>query len=93
MKKCLTGVLGMLTLVLGADEVADTNWGTRAGSSADLYGTPSTRTRETVNYKKYKTTKTQTYQESDAGDLYYTKPQSRSTMYKEYRGAGSASAT
>lgn len=93
MKKCLTGVLGILTLVLGADAVADTNWGTRAGSSADLYGAPSTRTRETVNYKKYKTTKTQTYQESDAGDLYYTKPQSRSTMYKEYRGAGSASAT
>ena len=33
--------------------VADTNWGTRAGSSADLSSAPATRTRERVNYEKY----------------------------------------
>lgn len=73
--------------------VADTNWGTRAGSSADLSSAPATRTRERVNYEKYQTRSlTKTYESKDAGDLYYTKPQNRSALYKQYEGANSSSA-
>ena len=64
---------------------AATNIGTRAASSADLSGAPAVRARENVNYEKYQTrSTTTTYQSRDAGDLYYTQPQSRSAMYKQY---------
>lgn len=93
MKKSLSVILGLMVALgaVGAD--AATNWGTRAGSSADLSGAPATRTREKVNYEKYQTrTLTKTYESKDAGDLYYTKPQNRSVLYKQYEGANSSSA-
>jgi hypothetical protein len=93
MKKSLSVIVGLLVTLgaVGAD--AATNWGTRAGSSADLSGAPATRTREKVNYEKYQTrTLTKTYESKDAGDLYYTKPQNRSALYKQYEGANSSSA-
>lgn len=93
MKKSLSVIFGMLVALgaVGAD--AATNWGMRAGSSADLSSAPATRTREKVNYEKYQTrTLTKTYESKDAGDLYYTKPQNRSALYKQYEGANSSSA-
>lgn len=80
------------TLGVGAANAA-TNWGTRAGSSADLTGAPATRTRENVNYQKYQTrTTTRTYKQSDGGDLYYATPTKRSDLYKQYDAATSSSA-
>ena len=93
MRKSLFAVVGVLVAMgtIGAD--AATNWGTRAGSSADLSSAPATRTREKVNYEKYQTrTLTKTYESKDAGDLYYAKPQNRSALYKQYEGANSSSA-
>lgn len=84
-------IIGALAMLTTANTYAETNWGARAGSSANLSSAPATRTRENVNYKKYKTTK-RTYSTKDAGDLYYTKPADRNTLYKEYTGAGSSSA-
>ena len=73
--------------------VAATNWGVRAGSSADLTGAPATRARENVNYQKYQTrTTTRTYKASDGGDLYYATPTKRSDLYKQYDAATSSSA-
>jgi len=64
---------------------AATNIGTRAASSADLSGAPAVRERANVNYEKYQTrSTTTTYSARDAGDLYYTRPQSRSALYKQY---------
>ena len=57
MKNQIGVLLGALFALCGADATAATTWGMRAGSSADLSGAPSTRTRENVNYKKYQTTK------------------------------------
>ena len=80
------------TLGIGTAGAA-TNWGTRAGSSADLTGAPATRTRENVNYQKYQTrTTTRTYKQSDGGDLYYSTPTKRSDLYKQYDAASSSSA-
>ena len=92
MKKQLSVIIGALAILSTSNAYSDTNWGTRAGSSANLSGTPSTRTRENVNYKKYQTT-TRTYTTRDSGDLYYTQPANRSAMYKEYTGANSSRAT
>lgn len=93
MKKTFFGIVGILA-VLGAGGVdAATNSGVRAASSANLSGAPATRSREQVNYQKYKTrTTTKTYETKDAGDLYYTKPANRSALYKQYEGASSSSA-
>ena len=93
MKKTFFGIIGVLA-ILGAGGVeAATNSGMRAASSADLSGAPATRSREKVNYQKYKTrTTTKTYETKDAGDLYYTKPANRSALYKQYEGASSSSA-
>ncbi len=93
MKKSLSFVIGAL-VAFGASTVnADTNWGTRAGSSADLSSAPATRTREKVNYEKYQTrTLTKTLETSDGGDLYYSQPANRSALYKQYEGAKSSSA-
>lgn len=64
---------------------AATNIGARAASSADLSGAPAVRSRDNVNYEKYQTrSTTTTYTARDAGDLYYTQPQSRSALYKQY---------
>lgn len=93
MKKTFFGIVGILA-ILGAGGVdAATNSGVRAASSANLSGAPATRSREQVNYQKYKTrTTTKTYETKDAGDLYYTKPANRSALYKQYEGASSSSA-
>ena len=93
MKKSLSVIVGLLVSLGAVSADAATNWGTRAGSSADLSSAPATRTREKVNYEKYQTrTLTKTYESKDAGDLYYTKPQNRSALYKQYEGANSSSA-
>lgn len=93
MKKSLSVFVGLLVALGAVSADAATNWGTRAGSSADLSGAPATRTRENVNYEKYQTrTLTKTYESKDAGDLYYTKPANRSALYKQYEGANSSSA-
>lgn len=93
MKKTLFGIVGVLSVLAVLDANAATNSGTRAASSVDLSGAPATRAREKVNYQKYKTrTTTKTYETKDSGDLYYTKPASRSALYKQYEGASSSSA-
>lgn len=92
MKKQLSVIIGALAILATSDLHAETNWGTRAGSSANLSSAPSTRTRENIDYKKYKTT-SRTYTTRDSGDLYYTKPANRSALYKEYNGANSSRAT
>ena len=93
MKKSLSLFVGLLVAMGAVSAEAATNWGTRAGSSADLSGAPATRTREKVNYEKYQTrTLTKTYEAQDAGDLYYTKPANRSALYKQYEGANSSAA-
>lgn len=84
-----------LSVVLGTLPcAAATNFGPRAASSADLTGGPAVRTRESVNYKKYqtRTNTTKTYQQKDAGNLYYTQPSNRSELYKQYDASGNASA-
>lgn len=93
MKKSLSVFVSLLVALGAVSADAATNWGTRAGSSVDLSGAPDTRTREKINYEKYQTrTLTKTYESKDAGDLYYTKPQNRSALYKQYEGANSSSA-
>ncbi|MBQ8255462.1 MAG: hypothetical protein IJY99_00655, partial [Alphaproteobacteria bacterium] len=93
MKKSLSLFVGLLVAMGAISAEAATNWGTRAGSSADLSGAPATRTREKVNYEKYQTrTLTKTYEAKDAGDLYYTKPANLSALYKQYEGANSSAA-
>lgn len=68
-----------------------TNFGPRAGSSADLSGMPATRDNTTVNYTKYQTrSTTQTYQSSDGANMYYTQPVKRSDLYKQYDSQNSA---
>lgn len=84
---CAAALLGMIPAV------AATNFGTRAGSSADLTSGPATRSNEKVNYSKYQTrTTTKTYEASDAGNLYYAQPSQRSALYKQYDAANSSSA-
>lgn len=93
MKKTLFGIVGVLSVLAVLDANAVTNSGVRAASSADLSGAPATRAREKVNYQKYQTRTTKkTYETKDSGDLYYTKPASRSALYKQYEGASSSSA-
>jgi len=93
MKKTFFGIVGVLAILGAGGAEAATNSGMRAASSADLSGAPATRSREKVNYQKYKTrTTTKTYETKDAGDLYYTKPANRSALYKQYEGASSSSA-
>lgn len=78
-----------MTPVFGA-----TNYGPRAASSANLSGMPATRERADVNYRKYETrTTTKTYDVRDGGNLYYTKPASRSALYKQYDNSNRATAT
>ncbi len=84
---------GILVALGAGGANADTNWGMRAGSSANLGSVPAVRERQNVNYEKYQTrTLTRTYESSDGDDLYYTKPQNRSALYKQYSGANSSSA-
>ncbi len=93
MKKSLSGIVGILVVfgMFGAN--ANTNWGARSGSVANLGSVPAVRERQNVNYEKYQTrTLTRTYESSDGGDLYYVKPANRSALYKQYDSANSSSA-
>lgn len=93
MKKSLSFIVGALVALGATATNAETNWGARAGSSANLSSAPATRTRQNVNYEKYQTrTLTKTYESKDAGDLYYAKPANRSALYKQYEGSNSAAA-
>lgn len=93
MKKQLSLLAVAVALVGIAPSYAETNWGTRAGSSADLSSAPATRTRQSVNYNKYQTrSNTATYERQDGKNIYYTQPANRSAMYKQY-ASGSSSQT
>ncbi len=84
MKKQLS-LFVMAAVLAVTPAVAETNFGTRAGSSADLTGAPGTRTRSNVNYEKYETrTLSRTYDAQDAKNMYYTQPAKRSDLYKQY---------
>lgn len=92
MKKQLSllGIAAALTVALPA--YSETNWGSRAGSSADLTNGPATRTRENVDYAKYQTrTTTKTYEVQDGKNMYYTQPSNRSALYKQYSSGNSSS--
>ena len=85
MKKHLSLLVLAAAAFGGVPAFADTNFGARAASSADLTGGPAVRTRENVNYEKYQTrTLTRTYDSRNDKELYYTQPASRSALYKEY---------
>ena len=91
MKKQLSLLAVAVALVGLSPAYAETNWGSRAGSSADLSGAPATRTRQSVNYTKYQTrTNTKTYEARDGKNIYYTQPSNRSEMYKQYASGNSS---
>ena len=93
MKTQLSLLAVAAALVAVTPSYSATNWGTRAGSSADLSGAPATRTREKVDYAKYQTrTTTKTYEVNDGKNMYYTQPANRSALYKQY-SSGNASQT
>lgn len=85
MKKQMSLFIWAVAMMGMAPVWAATNSGTRAASSADLTGAPAVRERTNVNYEKYQTrTSTRTYDVQDGKNLYYTAPQSRSALYKQY---------
>ena len=85
MKKQISLLVGAVALIGLSPAYSATNWGTRAGSSADLTNGPATRTRENVDYTKYQTrTTTKTYEVQDGKNMYYTQPSNRSALYKQY---------
>lgn len=72
---------------------AATNTGFSGASTADLIGSPETRTKTSVNYEKYETRSTsKTYAVKDNNDIYYVQPSKRSDLYKEYDSRTSSSA-
>lgn len=89
----------MLAAMCAVPAVGATNWGSQAGSTADLTGAPAVRSDgSNVNYQKYETrSTTRTYSNSgNAGNTYYTtsQPTSRSQMYRTYNtGTTTRSAT
>ena len=90
MKKQLSLLAIAAALISVAPAYSATNWGTRAGSSADLTNGPATRTRENVDYTKYQTrTTTKTYEVQDGKNMYYTQPSNRSALYKQYSSGNS----
>ena len=94
MKKPIVILAGALAVFGGTSAMAETNWGTRAGSVANLSDAPATRARPTVNYEKYQTrTRTRTFEQNDAGDLYYSQPANRSALYKQYDHSGATKTT
>ena len=91
MKKQLSLLGVAAALIAAVPAYAETNWGSRAGSSADLSGAPATRTRQNVNYAKYQTrSNTATYERQDGKNMYYTQPSDRSAMYKQYSSNSSS---
>lgn len=90
MKKQLSLFAVIAALMIAVPAYAETNWGARAGSSADLSGAPATRTRQSVNYTKYQTrSNTSTYERQDGKNIYYTQPANRGSMYKQYASGNS----
>lgn len=90
MKKQLS-LLGIAAAIIATvPAYSETNWGARAGSSADLSSAPATRTRQSVDYAKYQTrSNTSTYERQDGKNIYYTQPANRSAMYKQYASGNS----
>lgn len=90
MKKQMFGVMCVMATLVSAPAIAATNTGARAASSIDFSNRPATRTRTNtnVNYNKYQTrTTTKTYETKDAKNIYYSQPQNRSALYKNYDAA------
>ena len=90
MKKQIS-VFVLAALVGIAPAVAATNSGTRAASSVDFSSQPAVRAHTNVNYQKYQTrTTTRTYNSTTGKNTYYTAPQNRSALYKQYDSGRSA---
>lgn len=88
MKKQMSLFIWAVTMLGMSPVLAATNFGARAASSADLTGAPAERARTNVNYEKYQTrTSTRTYDVKDGKNLYYSAPQNRSALYKQYDAA------
>lgn len=90
MKKQMFGVMCVMAALTSVPAIAATNTGVRAASSIDFSNRPATRTRTNtnVNYNKYQTrTTTKTYETKDAKNIYYSQPQNRSALYKNYDAA------
>ena len=83
--KTNVSLVGLFAAFLAMPAVAATNFGTRAGSSVDLSGAPAVRERTQINYEKYETrTSTKTFDAADAKNIYYTQPDKRDELYKQY---------
>lgn len=83
--KTNVSLVGLFAAFLAMPAVAATNFGTRAGSSVDLSGVPAVRERTQINYEKYETrTSTKTFDAADAKNIYYTQPDKRDELYKQY---------
>lgn len=83
--KTNVSLVGVFAAFLAMPAVAATNFGTRAGSSVDLSGAPAVRERTQINYEKYETrTSTKTFDAADAKNIYYTQPDKRDELYKQY---------
>ena len=88
MKKQMSLFIWAVTMLGMSPVLAATNFGARAASSADLTGGPAVRERTSVDYEKYQTrTSTRTYDVKDGKNLYYSAPQNRSALYKQYDAA------
>lgn len=86
MKAKISLLVLLMACIGGEPAFAATNSGTRAASSADLTSAPALRTRTNVNYEKYETkTSTKTYDvNNNNSNLYYTQPENRSALYRQY---------
>lgn len=83
--KTNVSLVGLFAAFLAMPAVAATSFGTRAGSSVDLSGAPAVRERTQINYEKYETrTSTKTFDAADAKNIYYTQPDKRDELYKQY---------
>ena len=83
--KTNVSLVGLFAAFLAMPAVAATNFGTRAVSSVDLSGAPAVRERTQINYEKYETrTSTKTFDAADAKNIYYTQPDKRDELYKQY---------
>ncbi len=99
--KNTVSIFVLAAAVVAMPAVGATNWGTQAGSTADLSGAPAVRSNPSnVNYQKYETRSTTRTYSSDAGArstgagaYYQPSTMNRSQMYRSYNNAGSATRT
>lgn len=85
MKKQMSLFIWAVAMLGMSPVLAATNTGARAASSVDFSNQPASRARTNVNYQKYQTrTTTRTYDTNAAKNTYYTQPQNRSALYKQY---------